>query len=90
MILYNREEIEDKALGIFSLKKLFAQESKFPEVEDMHTRTFTFKKGNNNSLKNSKYWLTILFCTNIDNSDKRTPTATEKSQKPRCYINVKI
>lgn len=40
--------------------------------------------------KHSKNRVTLLFCTNMDGSDKRCPLAIGKSARPRCFKGGKV
>lgn len=55
----------------------------------MPARTLAFKGDNCHGGKKSKDRLTVLLCANADGSDKMTPLIIGKSQKPRCFKNVK-
>lgn len=52
-------------------------------------RTLTYKGENCHGGKHSKERLTVLLCSNSDGSDKLQPWVIGKSQKPRCFKNIK-
>lgn len=50
--------------------------------------TLEVKGKNATGCKQSKERLTILFCANVDGSDKISPFVIGKSKKPRCFNGV--
>ena len=52
-------------------------------------RTLAYKGESCHGRKHSKDRLTVLLCVNSDGSDKQVPTVIGKSQKPKCFKNVK-
>lgn len=52
-------------------------------------KTFAFKDDQCKNGKHSKERLTIMFCANMDGSDKVKSLVIGKSKKPRCFKNIK-
>lgn len=52
-------------------------------------KTFAFKNDSCKNGKHSKERLTIMFCANMDGSEKIKPLVIGKSKKPRCFKNIK-
>lgn len=52
-------------------------------------KTFAFKNDQCKSGKHRKERLTIMFCANMDGSEKIKPLVIGKSKKPRCFKNIK-
>ena len=53
----------------------------------IHNRRFAFKGQKVTGEKVSKDRISLLFCTNMDESDKYPLLAIGKSRKPRCFKN---
>ncbi len=52
-------------------------------------KTFAYKNDECKNGKHSKVRVTIMFCANMDGSEKIKPLVIGKSKKPRCFKNIK-
>ncbi|GBN25987.1 Tigger transposable element-derived protein 6 [Araneus ventricosus] len=53
------------------------------------SKTLAIKSDTRHGGKKSKVRLTVILCVNADGSEKLPPLIIGKSQKPRCFKNVK-